>query len=405
MLSVTAIHRKSRKESRKGTICMQLRDTEHETFVSLGLTGDKEDMFGRLRPQLENYMRLIYYISNKMQSKGHECSANTVADVFRSKLGKGPFSKYTLHKITETFQIDNELVNFGRGFFEEEKRAVKQLPKPAIFEQPRDKSTILGYGEALYDTFANEQRKSTARNVATTTKKFSTFLNGRDIRLADIDGAIIHGFYKYLVDLSIAPTTVSFYMRTLQIILRNADKDGLITVREEWFANVNTSSLSFPRKKTETQTEFTLEKFNQLASLDLSKKPSVEYIRDLFLFSFYTEGMELRDIVSLKRSNITSDGYLEYSRRDSGKISRVFLGQKARQLIAKYRQENTDYLFPFYDMTRQSINDITYTLRGQLRQFSRLAGIKSFSFGMARTLYQSLLKSVSLPELLLDAQK
>ena len=69
-----------------------------------------------------------------------------------------------------------------------------------------------------------------------------------------------------------------------------------------------------------------------LADLNLENEPELEFARDLYLFSFYAQGMAFVDIVLLKKADICN-GVLTYSRH------------KSQGLIDKYKTEN-EYLFP-----------------------------------------------------------
>ena len=53
-----------------------------------------------------------------------------------------------------------------------------------------------------------------------------------------------------------------------------------------------------------------------LADLDLTNEPQLEFARDLYLFSFYAQGMAFVDIVLLKKVDICN-GVLTYSRHKS----------------------------------------------------------------------------------------
>ena len=50
-----------------------------------------------------------------------------------------------------------------------------------------------------------------------------------------------------------------------------------------------------------------------LADLNLENEPELEFTRDLYLFSFYAQGMAFVDIVLLKKTDICN-GVLTYSR-------------------------------------------------------------------------------------------
>ena len=64
-----------------------------------------------------------------------------------------------------------------------------------------------------------------------------------------------------------------------------------------------------------------------LADLDLTNEPQLEFARDLYLFSFYAQGMAFVDIVLLKEADICN-GVLTYSRHKSKQLIRIAVTQK-----------------------------------------------------------------------------
>ena len=81
-----------------------------------------------------------------------------------------------------------------------------------------------------------------------------------------------------------------------------------------------------------------------LADLNLENEPELEFARDLYLFSFYAQGMAFVDIVLLKKADICN-GVLTYSRHKSKQLIRIAVTPQMQGLIDKYKTEN-EYLFP-----------------------------------------------------------
>ena len=81
-----------------------------------------------------------------------------------------------------------------------------------------------------------------------------------------------------------------------------------------------------------------------LADLKLENEPELEFARDLYLFSFYAQGMAFVDIVLLKKVDIYND-VLTYSRHKSKQLICMAVTSQMRSLIDKYGTEN-EYVFP-----------------------------------------------------------
>lgn len=66
---------------------------------------------------------------------------------------------------------------------------------------------------------------------------------------------------------------------------------------------------------------------------------------DVFVFSYLNAGINFIDIAKLKRSNIV-ESQLIYNREKTKKLINVPLQQKAMEIIAKYENDKSPYLFP-----------------------------------------------------------
>lgn len=78
-----------------------------------------------------------------------------------------------------------------------------------------------------------------------------------------------------------------------------------------------------------------------------------EFARDIFLFSYYTAGINFTDIATLRYCDIV-DGRIYYSRHKTQKLLSFQLVPNAMRIIEKYSKANhaqEDYIFPILDRT------------------------------------------------------
>lgn len=114
-------------------------------------------------------------------------------------------------------------------------------------------------------------------------------------------------YEQYLKFYDICPNSSSYYMRNLRAIYNRAVEKELVIQR-------------YPFKYVYTGIDKTVKRavsaeiIRQIRDLDLSHTPSLEYARDLFMFSFYTRGMSFVDMAYLKKSNL-QNGFLSYCRK------------------------------------------------------------------------------------------
>ena len=69
--------------------------------------------------------------------------------------------------------------------------------------------------------------------------------------------------------------------------------------------------------------------------MDLSHDSSLEYARDLFMFSFYTRGMSFIDLAYLKKSNL-QNGFLSYRRKKTNQQLVIKWEKPMQEIIDKY---------------------------------------------------------------------
>lgn len=104
--------------------------------------------------------------------------------------------------------------------------------------------------------------------------------------------------------------TTSFYLRVFRSVYNRAVDDGL-TEQSNPFKRVYTGV-----DKT-SKRAISLKEIKKIKDLDLSSTPTLDFARDMFLFSFYMRGMSFIDIAYLKRKNL-SNGFVVYNRRKTG---------------------------------------------------------------------------------------
>ena len=86
-------------------------------------------------------------------------------------------------------------------------------------------------------------------------------------------------------------------------------------------------------------------KIKQIKELDLSLTPSLDFARDMFLFSFCTRGMSFVDMAYLKKKDL-KNGYLTYRRKKTGQLLTVEWTRQMQGIIDKYPINPTQYLLP-----------------------------------------------------------
>lgn len=160
-----------------------------------------------------------------------------------------------------------------------------------------------------------------------------------DAKISDITPQFVSGYEQFLLRNGVTTNTAAYYLRNLRTIYNYAIEMGCETTSINPFRNVTTNPCKTVKRALSRQ------KLLQMAMADFSNRPTVEIARDAFLFSFYTRGMSMVDIINLTHANIT-DGVLTYTRHKTGQVLSVLLTDRLKELLDKYKNDSP-YLFPF----------------------------------------------------------
>ena len=154
----------------------------------------------------------------------------------------------------------------------------------------------------------------------------------------------------------------------------------------------------------------------QMVSLDLSDDKEMEEARDIFIFQYLTNGINLVDLCLLKESNIQPSEFgpcllFQRTKTKETKGNPVMivadLGQKSLTIIEKWGNQNRnqdDYIFPYFNSIKNRVT-IPKTLRNkvlavmktknkQLRKIGEKLEIKmKITTGIARHTFGNVVKS------------
>ena len=145
-------------------------------------------------------------------------------------------------------------------------------------------------------------------------------------------------YEAYLRNRGLTRNSTSFYMRILRAVYNRAVEKNL-TVNKNPFKHVYTGIDKTVKRALPLKT------IRKIKNLDLSLQPSLEFVRDMFLFSFYTRGMSFIDMAYLKKKDL-SNGILSYRRRKTGQQLFIRWEKCMQEIVEKYDNPQSEYLLP-----------------------------------------------------------
>lgn len=174
-------------------------------------------------------------------------------------------------------------------------------------------------------------------------KKYIGVVSARksDIRMEEINFGFVVGYEDYLSVQGLARNTINYYLRNFRTIYNSAVRDGFKPKSENPFACIQTKPCKTIKRAINK------DDMKKLSSLVLPVQSGMDIARDLYLFSFYAQGMAFVDIVFLKKKNIR-DGILSYRRHKSQQLIHIVITPQMQRMIDKYANDS-EYVFPIID--------------------------------------------------------
>ena len=165
------------------------------------------------------------------------------------------------------------------------------------------KKTLSSFMQVNIASLRQSGKLRTSETYRATLNSFMKFMDGKDVLLSNMDAELMMGYETYLKAQGASMNTVSFYMRISFKVIR------------------------------------------QLKEMDLSHSQSMEFARDMFMFSFYTRGMSFVDMAFLKKTDL-NNGMLTYRRKKTGQLLSIRWEKCMQDIVDKYPGNFSTYLLP-----------------------------------------------------------
>ena len=322
-------------------------------FVLLRLKQKKQDMITSVKLMLNksrilnngSYPLVFQVIHNrrkKLLYTGYRVKEE-VFDELEGKIMNGVGSTFTATEVVKMNrelrkmrnQIDIRIRQLERT---REEFAVEDILTQNAFGTGKSQFYLLRYINAQIERKQELKKVGMAAAYKSTRSSLAKFIGRPDVRMSEVDLAFVRRYEDFLYSNGASGNTVSYYLRNLRSLYNQAVTDGYHPRGEYPFAKAQTRPAKTV-KRALSRTDM-----QNLADLNLENEPELEFTRDLYLFSFYAQGMAFVDIVLLKKTDICN-GVLTYSRHKSKQLIRIVVTPQMQGVIDKYNTEN-EYLFP-----------------------------------------------------------
>ena len=239
-------------------------------------------------------------------------------------------------------------------------------------KQPED-MTLFTFIRSMAEKKMAARRYGTAKTYRDALASFSNFRNGEDVSFDVLDKETICQYEAWMKDKGLKLNTSSCYLRTLKTLYLKAVDMGL-TEDNDVFSRV------FTGFATTAKRAITIEAIRKIRNLKLKDGSALAFARDMFMLSFYLQGISFVDMAYLKKADIRN-GLLQYSRKKTSQTITISWEREMQEIVDAYSNlaKDTPYLLPIIrkqDGTeREQYEKTEHNVNRNLKKIGVMAGL------------------------------
>lgn len=227
----------------------------------------------------------------------------------------------------------------------------------------------------------------------------------KTIQFRDVTPSFLKKYEKHLIDGGKTETTVGFYMRNIRTIINN---DGEPYLKDGAYP-FGKGKYIIPKGEGR-QLALRLDQIHLMQSYACD--PSIEMYRDLWMFSFYGNGMNITDVLRLEWKDLR-DGEITFIRKKTKSkrrtVVRVYVPmiRPLEEIIQKWGNKKRDgYIFPFLNGTNSEaeripkVRDVLRLVNKSIQQVARELGLPDgISSYSTRHSFVTILEHLNVPRI------
>ncbi len=206
------------------------------------------------------------------------------------------------------------------------------------YHSASNRVSVFEYINKQIDRLYASGKERTSETYRQVLHSFMRFRKNDDLDFDMIDNNLIEQYEGFMRMSNLCRNTTSFYMRTLRSIYNRAVEDGL-TEQVNPFRGVYTGVDKTAKRA------LSIEEIRRIKELDLNGLPTLDFARDVFMFSFYMRGMAFIDIAYLKKKSL-ANGYIVYNRKKTGQQLVVKWENNMVNIVDKYFDDSSEFFMP-----------------------------------------------------------
>ena len=242
--------------------------------------------------------------------------------------------------IIDQFNIDE--IDFTLDQFEQKFRGKEQ-----------SKITVLEFWEDKINDLNLAGRTGNARAHKDTKNSFFRFCKNQKILFKEITVEILDKYETHLRSTGSNDGGIGVRMRELRAVFNDAIKKGIVEEKYYPFKTYKVSKLKGKGfKKALSRDEVRL-----IENFDESRYPQLREAKHLFVFSYYTRGMNYYDIMKLTWDRVENDKIIYTRSKTKGRFT-VKILQPIQDILHYYKGLNMDTNFVFPILLKEGMTPI-----------------------------------------------
>lgn len=230
---------------------------------------------------------------------------------------------------------------------------------------------IVSFARRLIEEMKIIGKRSMVKRFEATLNSLLRYTDGCEVAWRNLTSTFVLGYEEFLIKRGLCRNSTSFYMRNLRAIVNRA-------VEQDYEVPRNPFRHVYMGVDKTVKRAVGLNVIRRIRDIDLTRHPSLDFARKVFMFAFYTRGMSFVDIAFLKKSDL-NNGIITYSRRKTRQQLTVKVEPETRRLIDSFGKNESSYLLPILtdDMDDTQYENSYCRINRNIQKVGKMLGLET----------------------------
>jgi integrase/recombinase XerD len=269
---------------------------------------------------------------------------------------------HSIHLFIENQKANNEIITA---------KDIQLKIKDLLDIRQRSKLKLLEFFDVRIKELFEQDRIGYGNTFKESRRSLQRFLNGIDIYMEDINLKFLKDYEIHLEARGNSLNTKSVFFRTFRTLYREAQSRNLISKEKYPFKEFSFSAFNNVKTKKRAITKAEID---AIKVLHLEKESFLNRAKLLFLFSYYSRGMNFIDMASLTQNNII-DNRIEYKRKKTKEDFSILYSDDLKRIVKElsvFKNElHGDYLLPIFNITHEKEESKKYRIAKVIKETNR----------------------------------